>query len=93
MEKLEKLERLADKVAQNFSEILGERNNLRKELAEKDGEIERVRREMAAEMEELKQQCQLYEEERSQLDSKIDSLHDRLDSILETKVSDILTGA
>ena len=93
MEKLEKLERLADKVAQNFSEILGERNNLRKELAEKDGEIERVRREMAAEMEELKQQCQLYEEERSQLDSKIDSLHNRLDSILETKVSDILTGA
>ena len=93
MEKFEKLERLADKVVQNFSEVLGERNNLRKELAEKDEAIEKVRREMAAEIEELKLQCQLYEEERSQIDSKIESLHNRLDSILESKVSEILTGA
>ena len=93
MEKLEKLERLADKVAQNFSEVLGERNNLRKELAVKNEEIERIRREMIEEMEELKLQCRLYEEERSQFDSKIESLHNRLDSILESKISEILTGA
>ncbi|MCL2768104.1 MAG: hypothetical protein FWE49_05220 [Synergistaceae bacterium] len=91
MEKFEKLERLADKVAQHFSEVLGERNNLRKELAEKNEEIERVKREKAEEMEELKLQCLLYEEERSQFDSKIESLHNRLDSILESKVSEILT--
>jgi len=93
MEKLEKLERLVDKVAQNFSEALGERNNLRSELAEKNEEIERVKREMTVEIEELKQRCRLYEEERSQIDSKIESLHGRLDSILESKVSEILTGA
>jgi predicted nucleic acid-binding Zn-ribbon protein len=93
MEKFEELERLTDKVAQNFSEILGERNNLRNELVEKNEEIERLRRIMAEEIEELKLQCQIYEEERSQFDSKIESLHNRLDSILESKVSGILTGA
>jgi len=93
MEKFEELERLADKVAQNFSEILGERNSLRNELATKNEEIERVRREMVEVIEELKQQCQQYEEERSQFDSKIESLHNRLDSIIESKVSEIMTGA
>ena len=93
MEKFEELERIADKVAQNFSEILGERNNLRNELALKNEEIERIRREMTEEIEELKLQCQLYEEERSQFDSRIVSLHNRLDSILESKVSEILSGA
>jgi predicted nucleic acid-binding Zn-ribbon protein len=92
MEKFEELERLADKVAQNFSEILGERNNLRNELALKNEEIERVKREMTEEMEELKIQCQLYEEERSQFDSKVESLHNRLDSILQSKISEVLTG-
>jgi len=93
MEKFEELERLTDKVAQNFSEMLGERNNLRNELAVKNEELERVKREMREEIEELKLQCQLYEEERSQFDSKIESLHNRLDSILESRVSEILTGA
>jgi predicted nucleic acid-binding Zn-ribbon protein len=93
MEKFEELERLADKVAQNFSEILGERNKLRNELALKNEEIERIRREKAEEIEELKLQCQLYEEERSQFDSKIESLHKRLDLILESKVSEVLIGA
>ena len=93
MEKFEKLERLADKVAQNFSEVVGERNNIRKELSEKNEEIERIKREMREEMEELISKCQLYEEERSQFDSKIESLYNRLDSILESKVSEILTGA
>jgi len=93
MDKFEKIERLADKVSQHFSEILGERNNLRKELAEKNEEIERIKRETTAEIDELKLQCQLYEEERSQFDSKIESLHNRLDAILESKISEILTGA
>jgi len=93
MEKFEELERLADKVAQNFSEMLGERNNLRNELALKNEEIEKIRRETTEEIEELKLQCQLYEEERSRFDSKIASLHNRLDSILESKVSEILSGS
>jgi predicted nucleic acid-binding Zn-ribbon protein len=91
MEKFEELEQLADKVAQNFSEVLGERNNLRNELAVKNEEIERIRREMIEEIEELKLQCQIYEEERSQFDSKIESLHNRLDSILQSRVSEVLT--
>ena len=93
MEKFEELERLADRVAQNFSEVLGERNNLRSELALKNEEIERIRRETTEEIEELKLQCQLYEEERSIFDSKLESLHKRLDSILESKASEILSGA
>jgi predicted nucleic acid-binding Zn-ribbon protein len=93
VERFEELERLADKVAQNFCEILGDRNNLRNELAIKNEEIEKIRREMTEEIEELKLQCQLYEEERSQFDSKIESLHNRLDSILESKSSEIFTGA
>ena len=66
---------------------------MRNELAVKNEEIERIKREAAEEMDELKLQCQLYEEERSQLDSRIESLHSRLDTILESKVSEILTGA
>ena len=89
MDKFDELERLADKVAQNFSEILGERNRLRNELVLKNEEIERIRREKTEEIEELKLQCLLYEEERTQFDSKVESLHKRLDSILESKVSEI----
>jgi len=93
VDRFEELERVAEKVAQNFSEILGERNNLRNELMLKNEEIERIKRETIEEIEELKLQCQLYEEERSMFDSKIESLHKRLDSILESKTSEVLMGA
>lgn len=92
MAKFEGIEQLVERVAQNYSEVVSERNRLRDELAAKNEEIERVRRECAQEIEQVKQELEARNHETSQIDGRIDALHSRLEALLETKVSEVLTS-
>lgn len=92
MSKLDSIEQLVDRVAQNYTEVVGERNKLRNEIAVKDEEIARAKRDAAAEVEEMRAQVGSHDYERAQFDARLDALHSRLEAILEARVSEVLTS-
>lgn len=92
MTKMENLEQLVERVAQNYSEIVSERNRMKSELASKNEEIERVRRECTQQIDELKSEYEANVNDNSQIDARLDALYSRLESLLESRVSEVLTG-
>lgn len=90
--KIEGIEQLVEKIAQNYSEIVSERNRLRDELAQKNEQTETLKREHAREIEQLKGDMDMRERDNSQSDARMEALHSRLETLLENKVSEVLTG-
>lgn len=89
---IEAIEQLVERVAQNYSEVVNERNKLRDEIAVKNEEIERIRRECAQEIEQVRAEAESREREASEVDVRLDALRNRLETILEARVSEVLTG-